>query len=400
MIYKVKRQILHIFYSIFIIYGISWVAIDSLIPLIEKELGVGYDKMGIALFIGSAIMLLLTFISGWLSDKFDIKKIVIVGLILLFLVFLIFAININYLIFIIVILLMRMGYGILDTSLHTFSSKLFKENIGEVFINNSMFWYIGGIIGPLLTSFTLFFDIKPKFIFLFLSLAYAIVFIVFYRVCPSRNIKDEVTIKETIHSSSINKNIFSLLKNPKVILCSLITFFFAGAMVGFSTWFTTYFLAFDLNVSLSSLLLSLHWVFATLGLFSMRILIKRIRETKLLIWGYIIGIIGLFIFSLCPIFYIKIATLIILSISFSGVYPLINTISAQIDFKNTGSILGFVFAFTFAGSIVFQPIMGYVAEYFGENFIIFVVLGGIILRFVFLIYLLRLLKKEIVLLKT
>jgi len=41
-----------------------------------------------------------------------------------------------------------------------------------------------------------------------------------------------------------------------------------------------------------------------------------------------------------------------------------------------------------------------VAEYFGENFIIFVVLGGIILSFVFLIYLLRLLKKEIVLLKT
>ena len=59
--------------------------------------------MGIALFIGSAIMLLSTFISGWLSDKFDIKRIVIVGLILLFLVFLIFAININYLIFIIVI---------------------------------------------------------------------------------------------------------------------------------------------------------------------------------------------------------------------------------------------------------------------------------------------------------
>jgi len=394
MIPGANRQTQNILYSIFLIYGLSWVAIDPLIPVIAEELRVGYDKMGIALFIGSAIMLLATFISGRLSDRYDIKKIIITGLSLLLFVFFIFGIYLNYFIFIIIMLLIRAGFGILDTSIHTFSSRLSDGKVSKIFINLNIFWHIGAIVAPLLISSTLLLNIRPKFVFLFLSLAYSIVLIVFYKICPARALNSKLQGKDIPKRSTITKIEFSSLRNPVVILCSLVMFFFLGAIAGFSTWFTTYFLAFEIKVSISSFLLSFYWLFATIGLYAMGRLAKRIKETKLLLWGYIIGIISLLIFALCPILYIKIIFLIIIAISFSGVYPLVVAISAQIDSKNTGTILGFVIAIAFSGSIVFQPIFGYIAEYFGENLVIFVVIGGMIISLIFFISLLQALKRK------
>ncbi|MDP3011593.1 MAG: hypothetical protein Q8N27_02645, partial [Candidatus Hydromicrobium sp.] len=74
---KTKRQTLMTFYFIFILFGLSVITVDPLIPVIAEQIQVGFDKIGIALFIGSIATLISNFIAGRLSDIMDIKKLVL-----------------------------------------------------------------------------------------------------------------------------------------------------------------------------------------------------------------------------------------------------------------------------------------------------------------------------------
>ena len=381
---KNKKRTLNLFFYIFILFGISITAIDPLIPVISEQLNIGYDKIGIALFIGSIFTLLATIISGRLSDRFDIKKIVLYGLFLLFFGFLLFSIYLNYIIFIIVIMLLRVGFGILDTSIHSFSSKLFRDNISNVFINLDMFWFTGAVIGPLLISGTLFLDIKPTYVFLLFSFAFAASIIIFYKICP----KKETKYIEP-NEISAQRNVFSSIKNPIVLLTSLILFFYMGSIAGFSSWLTTYFLAFGVRVALGSAFLSLYWLFSILGLLLINKILKKTNEITLLFLGCLVGTACLSVFSFVPNIYIKIVFFSIQAIFFSGIFPLSTSIAVHESSKSSGTILGFVIAFVFSGSIVFHPVFGYVAEYLGKHFIAYVALAIALIGLIFTFILLK-----------
>jgi len=92
--------------------------------------------------------------------------------------------------------------------------------------------------------------------------------------------------------------------------------------------------------------------------------------------------------------YIKIPALAIQAVSFAAVFPLTTSISANRDTKNSGTILGFTIAFAFAGSIVFQPIYGYVTEYLGKEYISYIALGGTMIGFIFVSLFFRIIRKE------
>jgi len=106
------------------------------------------------------------------------------------------------------------------------------------------------------------------------------------------------------------------------------------------------------------------------------------------------GIICLAVFSFTPFVYVKIVALSLQAIFFAAIFPLSNAIAAKRDSKNSGTILGFTIAFAFAGSIVFQPLYGYITEYFGKEYIVFVTLAGALVGFVFVSILFKILKKE------
>ena len=92
---KTKRQTLITFYFIFVLFGLSMVVVDPLIPIIAEEIGVGFDSIGNALFAGSLVALIANIIAGRLSDRFDIKKLVLLGLFFLFLGFAVFGAYLN-----------------------------------------------------------------------------------------------------------------------------------------------------------------------------------------------------------------------------------------------------------------------------------------------------------------
>jgi len=390
---KTKRQTLVTFYFIFVLFGLSIIIIDPLIPVIAEGIGVGFDRIGIALFIGSIAALIANFIAGRLSDRVDIKKLVLLGLLFLFLGFALFGAYLNFIIFIIVTIFLRIGFGTIDTSIHAFSSKLFKKDVSRIFLKLDIAWYSGAVMGPLVISGILYFEFLPKYIFLILAFIYVLFIAVFYKICPKKKILDNGSPQNKNIPGS-HENSLRILRDPAVIMGSLILFFFMGSVMGLSTWMTTYFLSFGVRVAYGSAILSAYWLFSIIGMIVTTRLIAKYREMNILFYSCLAGIICLAVFSFTPFVYIKIAALASQAIFFAAIFPLTNAISANRDPKNSGTILGFTIAFAFAGSIVFQPLYGYITEYFGKEYIAYITLGGTLVGFVFVSILFWILKKE------
>ena len=390
---KTKRQTLKTFYFIYTLFGLSVVMIDPLIPIISEQINVGFDKIGIALFLGSVATLISNFIAGRLSDRIDIKKLVLFGLILLFLGFTLFGIYLNYILFIIIIILLRIGFGTIDTTIHSFSSKLYKKDVSKVFLNLDIGWFSGAFLGPLVISAVLFFDFLPRYLFFITAFTYLVSIVIFYRTCPKKRIRDDDLSAEKDIAPSRRKGLTSL-KDPAVIIGGLVLFFYIGSIIGLSTWLTTYFLDLGIRVAYGSAILSIFWFFSIIGMLIMTRIISRVKEITILFYSCLAGTICLALFTFMSNVYGKIMVLAIMAVFLSGVFPLTTAISVQRDQENSGTILGFVIALAFAGSIVFQPIFGYVAEYFGKNYIVFIALGGALIGLIFTFILFRIIRKN------
>ena len=390
---KTKKRTLITFYYIFVLFGISIIVVDPLIPIISEEMGVGFDEIGLAFFIGSVAALIANFIAGRLSDSVDIKKLVLLGLFLLFLGFVIFGAYLNYAIFIIVIIFLRIGFGIIDTSVHSFSSKLFKKNISQVFLKLDIAWYSGAVLGPLIISGILYFDFLPRYIFFIFAFIYVIFIFIFYKICPDREAGVGVSSQNNDIADS-HKSSLKVLKDPVVIMASLVLFLFLGSIMGLTTWLTTYFLSLGIRVAYGSAILSIYWLFSVIGMLITTKIVSKYKEVDILFYGCLGGITFLAVFSFTPFIYIKIAALALQAICFAAIFSLATAIAAKRNPKNSGTVLGFTIAFAFAGSIVFQPIYGYVAEYFGKEYIAYIALAGTLIGFIFLSILFSIMKKE------
>ncbi|MCL4418329.1 MAG: MFS transporter, partial [Actinobacteria bacterium] len=182
---KGKNRTVNLLVNIFIFYGIIYTIIDPLIPLISERLKIGYDKIGLVLLFASVVSLLSTFISGKLSDRYNIKKIILLGLMIVLGGFVLYSIYLNLIFFILTVIFFRIGWGILDAGTHTYASQLFYKDHSPLFLKLDFFWYVGAIIGPIVISMMLFLKLDTKYAFIFFAVLFLIVIIFFWKLSPN-----------------------------------------------------------------------------------------------------------------------------------------------------------------------------------------------------------------------
>jgi len=185
-----------------------------------------------------------------------------------------------------------------------------------------------------------------------------------------------------------------MIKNRAVILTGMILFFYIGAFSGLSSWMTTYFLGFGVRVAYGSAILSLYWLFSIAGMVITTKIVSKFKEIHILFYGCLAGTICLLVFSSVLNIYIKISALALQAVFLAGIFSLSTSIAAKRDPKNSGTILGFTIASAFAGSVVFQPINGYVTEYFGKQYIALVASTGAVMGLILVSVLFWLIRNE------
>jgi Major Facilitator Superfamily. len=169
---------------------------------------------------------------------------------------------------------------------------------------------------------------------------------------------------------------------PVVIFANISLALFGGVMVGTSAWLTTYFISFNIAVSLGSLFVAIYWFSTFIGLQILSKIIGRIREEKVLFYGGMVCVASLICFSLINIIYIKIIFLMLVGVSIAGVYPLCGALSVSANPKSAGTSSGITIAMGLVGGLIVSPVMGFVTQYLSKSYvpyvlIIFAVLGTI-----------------------
>lgn len=367
--------------------GSTITVIDPLIPKISKDLEIGFDKISYIFIIGAVFSLFFTIISGRLSDKFNIDNIILIGLVIFFSSFLTIGFSVNILIFIIVIIFFRIGFGVIDTAIHAYTSKVYFENISNVFVKLDIFHYLGAAVTPLIIGIILFFNLDYKLIFLIIAILFFIALFIF--IIVKRNKDRKIVMPGLIDLTaaptklSTNISIFKVLKNKIILLAGIVIFFTSGALFGASTWYTTYSTTFNLPIFLGSLVVSLYWGVSIIGLVISSKLVQKISEVKIITIFTVFAVIFLTCFNLVPFQGLKVALLILTSISLTSIFPMSCSLSVKEMPEFSGTILGFNITFCYLGILLIQPVIGVIAEYINRSYIMLVALVSALLGLVF-----------------
>jgi len=358
------RQNLNILYYIFAISGLTIASLSPLTPIIVENLQIGYSKISIAFFIGNIFFLLATIIGGKLSDRYDTKKVIFYSTLLMSLGILIFGVHRSYIIFTIALLLIRLGLGSLNVSVAALPSKLSKIKISKIFVILNIYWFAGSAIGPLLVSGAIYLNINTNLLFLFYFLLLLISVIISLKAGFAGSKENKGPVHNKVKYNQRVKFVF--IKNPIIIICGIMAFFFIGGVWGFAP-----------SVAVSSIALSAYFLFGLLGAIVVNKFLKIFSDIKLLLGICIIAFISLTVLCFSSNVIVKMIFLFIQAISFAGVYPLITAIPVKEEPRdNSGSILAVVVSIGFLGGIVFQPVYGYIADYIGGGFTSFIALAS------------------------
>lgn len=141
-------------------------------------------------------------------------------------------------------------------------------------------------------------------------------------------------------------------------------------------------------------ILSFFWGFSALGVFIISKLIRKNSDINLLLLCCIIAVISTILYGFIPVLYLKILFLLLQAIFYAAFFPLILSITVHENPQYSGAIIGFTISVGMIGSIIFQPLIGYLTQYVGKFSIIYVIVAAAIIEMVFTFVLFRLSSKK------
>ena len=123
-------------------------------------------------------------------------------------------------------------------------------------------------------------------------------------------------------------------------------------------------------------------------------IIKKTNEITIIRIGNLMGKVGVFAFGIVNIVVIKIILLMLVGFFVSGICSLTLALSVSLRSDRAGSVVGFIVAGIYMSGLVFQPLLGFVAEHISEGFVIYIVLTGLVVSLILNFVLFRLLNKK------
>ncbi len=355
-----------------------------LIPVFVEEFGIGYDEIGLIFFVGLFFGLISATLFGRLSDSISRRLIMITGIIILLTGTVGIVFSYIMPLFIIFFCMMNIGLGCLEAGMTTAVSELGKGARSHSLTVYTAFLGIGAFLGPVILFFVLYFDLWWRLIYILTAVLFLIPLILFFKTnYPEKN--------PAYNPSRIG---YRDIARPAILYGALAVIFHNGVIIIVGTWLTTYLLAFDLYIGYSSILLAFYWIAVILGRLITQKAIKIINERLYLVLTALLATVSMAFIAFSSILIVKIIFTFILGVSLGGVFPLIISNMFSVFPAAPGrifSILGFI---GYGAVMIFQLITGFIAERFGEEYIVYIQFGNSLLCLVFIILLVRSRKSE------
>lgn len=373
------KAIITIIFSLAVLFGLSQNIPGPLIPIFVKEFGIGYKQMGLIFFVGLFFGMIAATIFGRLSDKLGRKPIINLGIGLLAGGILGIIISFSAIFFAISYCVMNLGFGSLEAGITTGAAELGENNRSFILTGFSKFGSLGAFIGPLILFTVLYFSLWWRIIFILLFLALIIMFFLFLRI---RYPKKQYCLTH-------NKISFRDIINPVILAGAAVLIFHNGVIITFGSWLTTYFSVFRIKVGFSSIVVAFYWLSVLLGRILTQRIIQKIDEKRFLIVVGFASTVTLSIIAFSGNIIIKFIFSFLLGLFIGGIFPILLSILFSTNPKIIGGIFSLLGLVGYGSVMLFQFTIGYFAENYGEESIIYIQLISSGLCFIFIFLMIR-----------
>ena len=136
-------------------------------------------------------------------------------------------------------------------------------------------------------------------------------------------------------------------------------------------WFTSYFQNIGIEVSISSLFLSIYGASLFIGMIIRGKLIKHFKEKDVLLFSFIASFLLLIGILFIQDLIFKNILIFLFGIAIAGNFPIIFSIASGLFPEHINSATGLMFTFGNLGVMVFQYLSGYFSEYYSKSSVLY-----------------------------
>jgi fucose permease len=355
----------------FVIYGAAFTTFGATVPLIIQEFQWNYATTGVVLAALSVGFFVATYLSGLFLEGAGAKKIYIGAAVLCAVVLALFGRSPSPAVNVILCFLAGCAQGTIDLATNYETVRLEKEGHSKLMNILHAAFSAGGIVGPLAVGALITAGVPWRAAFL----AYTVLFLVLAGAAAfARFPVPQARVPRAA------KGGVAFLKHPVMLLLCASIILYVGIEVGASNWVAEYFVKIiSTTPMVGAFAVSALWMGMLLGRSLLSLASGRARHEIVLLCLSVISVAALLAFLLSHTVAPAIASVALLGIGFSGVFPLIMTITGQ-TFKSPTAV-GMVATSAGLGSFSLSFLLAAIAQAAGLRWgfaLLLVLLVGII----------------------
>lgn len=350
------------------VFGIVMAVLGTLfgLPEMRQRLNIDLAQQGnvfLLLYVG---ILLATLVAGPVIDSIGNKVILVASAALVASGMVGFAYAHSFGGAAIPVVLLGLGGGGLNTSTNALVSDLYGEERGPMLNVLGIFYGIGALVIPLLAAVIAgHFPIAPQLL-ICAGLAGACALLFLGMQFPEASGAQSFSWREVVQ----------VARFAGVLLLGFLLFCESGNEASIGGWTSTYVGETGLGARAATLILAGYWAAMMVGRLVMARLLKFVGKRQLVLGSGLGALVGSAIVLTSRLEGMLVAGVLLIGLSYAGVFPTALAIAGDTYRKMTGTVFGLLFAIALVGGMSFPWAVGQISQKLGVRYGMVVPLAG------------------------
>jgi MFS family permease len=373
--------------AIFLVCGLAISSWAPMVPLAKERLGLNDAHLGYLLLMLGAGAIIMMPISGYLSQKYGTRIIILVSGLVAAISLPCLLIMPNPILMGVALFIFGSGVGTIDVAMNSHGIKVQNEYGKQIMSSLHGLFSVGGLCGSLGLGILIKFGLNPLAAAISIAVLLIVILIYNYGHLLSRSIEKSFTEVDA-HSNDQVKRKPGKVLNPSVVFLGMgcfIVFLSEGAILDWSALFLKE------NRNIDTEFSGLGYASFSIAMATMRLLgdsiVEKLGGKRVVIFGGMIAAIGIFLAVATPWLATSLAGFILLGIGAANIVPVFFSEGGKIKGMDSAVAITVISTMGYAGQLAGPALLGFIAFHYSLN--ISLNLLGILLLTVAISYLFR-----------
>jgi predicted MFS family arabinose efflux permease len=373
--------------AIFLVCGLAISSWAPMVPLAKERLGLNDANLGYLLLMLGAGAIIMMPISGYLSQKYGTRIIILVS-------GLVAAISLPCLLIMpspilmgVALFIFGSGVGTIDVAMNSHGIKVQNEYGKQIMSSLHGLFSVGGLCGSLGLGILIKFGLNPLAAAISIAVLLIVILIYNYRHLLSRSIEKSFTEVDAYGHDQVKRKPAKVL-NPSVIFLGMgcfVVFLSEGAILDWSALFLKE------NRNIDTEFSGLGYASFSIAMATMRLLgdniVEKLGGKRVVIFGGMIAAAGIFLAVGTPWLATSLAGFILLGIGAANIVPVFFSEGGKIKGIDSAVAITVISTMGYAGQLAGPALLGFIAFHYSLS--VALNLLGILLLIVAISYLFR-----------